>query len=311
MRSIFMGSPDFAVSALDALRQAGHEIVAVYCQPPRPAGRGHQLQPVPVHRYADTHGLLVRHPKSLKSAEEQAAFAALEADIAVVAAYGLILPQAILEAPKHGCVNIHASLLPRWRGAAPIQRAIQAGDAETGVTIMQMDAGLDTGPMLRIARLPITATTTGASLHDDLAALGAQEIVAALADLPHWSPMPQPADGVTYAAKLQKDEGRIDWTQPASVVDRCLRAFTPAPGGWCLTPKGERVRIGTAEPVTCDHAATPGTVLDDRLTIACATDAIRLTQLQPAGKAAMAAAAYLNGRPIRPGEIFPAPNHSV
>src|SRR4051794_32177734 len=229
MRLAFMGSPDFAVPALRALHAAGHEIAAVYCQPPRPAGRGQKETPCPVHKAALALGLPVRTPARVrKDAAEHAAFAALDLDAAVVAAYGLILPKPMLEAPGRGCLNIHASLLPRWRGAAPIQAAILAGDTESGVTIMQMDAGLDTGPMLLREAVPITPTTTSAALYDVLAELGARLIVRALVE--HPMPMPQPAEGVTYAPKLTRDAGRIDWTRDAAAIERQVRAFDPWPG---------------------------------------------------------------------------------
>ena len=242
MRLIFMGTPDFSVPVLDALIGAGHEIAAVYCQPPRPAGRGKKDRPSPVQARAETLGLAVRHPVSLRNAEAQAAFAALKADAAVVVAYGLILPQAVLDAPVKGCLNIHASLLPRWRGAAPIQRAIMAGDRDTGVCIMQMEAGLDTGPVLLREALAIGAEETAAELHDRLSALGAQLIVEALARLDDLVPEAQPGAGVTYAAKIDKAEARVDWTRPAVEVDRLIRALSPFPGAWTEIA-GERVKL--------------------------------------------------------------------
>ncbi|HSV29977.1 MAG TPA: methionyl-tRNA formyltransferase, partial [Candidatus Omnitrophota bacterium] len=268
MRLSFMGTPDFSVPILAALIDAGHDVVCVYSQPPRPAGRGHKEQLTPVHAYAQARGIEVRHPKSLKSAEEQQAFRDLDLDCAVVAAYGLILPKAILEAPRLGCLNVHASLLPRWRGAAPIQRAILAGDAETGVTIMQMDEGLDTGGMLQIETLPITAETTASSLHDALSEMGARMIVPALEGVAsgRLAAVPQPAEGVTYASKLAKDEGRIDWTRPALELERQVRGLTPWPGVWCELA-GERLKV-LAASVTAGNG-TPGTVLDDALTVAC------------------------------------------
>lgn len=295
MRIVFMGTPDFAVPALTALVAAGHEVVAAYSQPPRPAGRGKQMQPSPVQRAAEALGIAVRHPVSLKGAEEQAAFAALGADVAVVAAYGLILPQAVLDAPRLGCLNIHASLLPRWRGAAPIQRAILAGDAETGVTIMQMEAGLDTGPMLATARTPVAGKTAG-ELTAELADAGAALLVAVLADLPAHPPVPQPADGVTYAKKLDKAESRIDFAAPAAAVERQVRAF--APSAW-FELDGERYRV-----LACTVAGgtgTPGTTLDAGLTIACGDGAIRPTLIQRAGRPAMDPAAFLRGRAVPAG----------
>jgi len=232
MRVIFMGTPDFSVPVLNALVNAGHDVVCAYCQPPRPAGRGKKDRPSPVQIRAEALGLPVRHPVSVKSADEQAAFAALEADVAVVVAYGLILPQAVLDAPKRGCLNIHASLLPRWRGAAPIHRAIMAGDAETGVCIMQMEAGLDTGPVLLKKVTAIGADETTAVLHDRLSAMGAEAIVEALGALDDLTPIPQSDEGVTYAAKIDKSEARIDWTKPAVEVDRLIRGLSPFPGAW-------------------------------------------------------------------------------
>ena len=293
---IFMGSPEFSIPALQALLDAGHRVTCVYAQPPRPANRGHKETPCPVHAFALEKGLPVRTPKSLKGADEQAAFAALKADAAVVVAYGLILPQAVLDAPRLGCLNIHASLLPRWRGAAPIQRAIQAGDRETGVTIMQMDAGLDTGPMLLDGRLPITETTTAGALHDDLSALGSDLIVRALDGLQAGTLLatPQPADGVTYAAKLDKAEGRLDWTKPAAELARTVRAFDPWPGTWFEMGK-ERIKVLAAEAIERSSDAAPGTVLDDRATIQCGDGALRLMRMQRPGKGAMEAADFLRG----------------
>lgn len=301
MRIVFMGTPDFSVPALDALIGAGHEVVCVYCQPPRPAGRGRKPRSVPVQARADALGLPVRTPASLKAAAAQADFAALGAEIGVVVAYGLILPQPILGAPPRGCINIHASLLPRWRGAAPIQRAILAGDKETGVTIMQMDAGLDTGPMLAAARAPIDATTTGGALHDELATLGARLVVEALAGLEAGTiaPVPQPEAGVTYAPKIDKAETRIDWRRPAVEIDRQVRAFAPWPGAW-FEVGGQRVKLLAGEIVTAAGSG-PGTVLDDRLTIACGDGAIRARRLQRAGKAPADAEAFLRGFPVAAG----------
>jgi len=295
-----MGTPDFSVPILHSLIEAGHQILAVYSQPPRPAGRGHQLRPSPVAAFAESRGIAVRTPKSLKSADEQAAFAALRADAAIVAAYGLILPKAVLDAPTHGCINVHASLLPRWRGAAPIQRCIEAGDAETGVTIMQMDVGLDTGHMLLIDRVPITAQTTGGSLHDELSAMGARLIVDALDRLEAGtlSATPQPEEGVTYAVKLAKEEGRIDWRRSACDLDRQLRALTPWPGMW-FELGGERVKLISATPVAAK--GEPGQVLDDALTVACGDGALRLGVLQRAGKGAMPAGEFLRGFAVPAG----------
>ena len=300
MRIIFMGTPDFAVPTLDALAAAGHDICAVYSQPPRRAGRGKALSPTPVHKRAEELGLHVRTPVSLKLSEEQTAFAELDADIAVVAAYGLILPQAILDAPKLGCVNVHASLLPRWRGAAPIQRAILAGDRETGVTIMQMEAGLDTGPMLAKVHTDVDAKTAG-ELTDELAHLGADLLVTVLGYLSAHPPVTQPEDGVTYAAKIDKAESRIKFQQTAEAVERQIRAFTPAPGAF-FEFAGERFRILSAQ--IRKETGTVGTVLDDRLTLACGTGAIRPTLIQRAGKSAMTPAELLRGFAIPQGSIL-------
>lgn len=285
-----MGTPDFSVPVLDALH-AAHQILAVYCQPPRPAGRGKADRPTPVHARALQLGLPVRHPVSLKPAEVQAEFAALSADVAVVVAYGLILPQAVLDAPARGCLNIHASLLPRWRGAAPIHRAIMAGDARTGVCIMQMEAGLDTGPVLLREETAIGATETTADLHDRLSQMGARLIVQALERLGDLHPETQPEAGVTYAAKIDKAEARIDWTRPAAEVDRQIRGLSPFPGAWCDIG-GERVkflRSGLAE-----GAGAPGQVLHG-LTIACGSGAVEITEAQREGKRPATARDFLNG----------------
>ncbi|TMV03725.1 methionyl-tRNA formyltransferase [Ruegeria sediminis] len=298
MRIIFMGTPEFSVPVLDALAGAGHEIAAVYCQPPRPAGRGKKDRPTPVHARAAELGLEIRHPVSLKSAEEQARFAALDADVTVVVAYGLILPQAILDAPRHGCLNIHASLLPRWRGAAPIHRAIMAGDAETGVCIMQMEAGLDTGPVLLRQSTPIGAEETTDQLHDRLSAMGADLIVEALRRLPDLAPEPQPEDGVTYAAKIDKAEARVDWTRPAAEIDRQIRGLSPFPGAWTEIG-GERVKLLASRPA--EGRGEPGEVLDDALRVACGEGAVELLRLQRAGKGAQDRDAFLRGRPVAAG----------
>jgi methionyl-tRNA formyltransferase len=297
MRLAFMGSPDFAVPALRALAGAGHEIAVVYCQPPRPAGRGQAVRRCPVHVEADRLGLAVRTPNRLRTAAgEWQSFAALQLDAAVVAAYGLILPPPMLQAPRRGCLNIHASLLPRWRGAAPIQTAILAGDTATGITIMQMDAGLDTGPMLLQESVPVTPATTGATLHDVLADLGARLILTALAAPPQ--PVPQPDAGATYAAKLSREDGRIDWQQPATLTERRVRAFDPWPGTF-TTLDGAVLKILAA--VVAEGSGTPGTLLDDDLLVACGEAALRLTRVQLSGRAAMDAAAFLRGRPLPSG----------
>lgn len=292
-----MGSPAFAVPALRALQDAGHEIAAIYSQPPRPAGRGRAVTPCPVHAAALELGLPVRTPARLRTdAGEHAAFAALGLDAAVVAAYGLILPPAMLDAPRRGCLNIHASLLPRWRGAAPIQAAVLAGDAETGVTIMQMDPGLDTGAMLLQGRVPIGPRTTAAELHDSLAGLGAGLVLQALADPP--VPVPQPAEGATYAAKLTRDSGRLDWTQPAAQLDRQVRGLTPWPGTWAMLGT-EVLKVLRAEPAA--ESGVPGTVLDGGLLVACGEGALRLLRVQRPGRAPMEAEALLRGFAIPPG----------
>lgn len=291
MRLIFMGTPDFALPPLDALVAAGHSIAAVYTQPPRPAGRGQAPRPSPVQRRAETLGLPVRHPVTLREPATQASLAALAADLAVVVAYGLILPQTVLDIPRLGCLNIHASLLPRWRGAAPIHRAVMAGDAETGVSIMRMEAGLDTGPVLLRTAIPIAEDDTTGDLHDRLAALGAQMIVAAIARLPDLVPVAQPADGVTYADKIAKAETRIDWTRPAPEIARKIKGLSPFPGAWCLAG-GERVKLLRARAVPGQGA--PGTRLAG-LTIACGTGAVEVTELQREGRRAMPAAEALRG----------------
>jgi methionyl-tRNA formyltransferase len=298
MRVIFMGTPDFSVPVLDALIDAGHDVVAVYCQPPRPAGRGKKDRPTPVHARAEALGLEIRHPVSLKGAEEQAAFAALKADVAVVVAYGLILPQAVLDAPAHGCLNIHASLLPRWRGAAPIHRAIMARDAETGVCIMQMEAGLDTGPVLLCRATPIGATETTGELHDRLSVIGAEAITEALANLDTLTPEPQPEHGVTYAEKIDKSETRVDWTRPAAEVDAHIRGLSPFPGAWT---EGEGQRIKLLASQLANGQGTPGEILDDTLTVACGDGAIRLLRLQRAGKGAQDAEEFLRGMALPTG----------
>jgi methionyl-tRNA formyltransferase len=297
MRLAFMGSPDFAVPALLALHGAGHTIAAVYCQPPRPAGRGYALRPCPVQATAEQLGLSVRMPARLRSdTAAHSAFAALDLDAAVVAAYGLILPPPMLEAPRRGCLNIHASLLPRWRGAAPIQAAVLAGDARTGVTIMQMDAGLDTGPMLLAEAVPIPSHATAALLHDVLADLGARLILRALDENP--TPIPQPNEGATYAPRLTRDDGRIDWSRDAEAIDRQVRAFDPWPG--TFTRLGDTVlKVLTAKPEPRQGA--PGMALDDRLLVACGRGALRLSRVQLAGRGPLDAATFLRGHPVPVG----------
>ncbi|KPF93349.1 methionyl-tRNA formyltransferase [Novosphingobium sp. AAP83] len=297
MRIIFMGTPDFAVPTLNALVAAGHHVVAAYSQPPRPAGRGKKLQPSPVHLAAEAHGIAVRTPVSLKGADEQAELAALDADIAVVAAYGLILPQAVLDAPKLGCLNVHGSILPRWRGAAPVQRAILAGDDLTGVTIMQMARGLDTGPMLAKIETPVSGKTAG-ELTSELAIKGAALMVQVLADLAVYPPVIQHDEGVTYAHKIDKAESRLDFALPAVEVERQIRAFAPAPGAF-FELDGERYRVLAADVV--EGAGAAGETLDDALTIACGSGAIRPTLIQRAGRPAMDAGSLLRGRAVGVG----------
>ncbi|OZA29616.1 MAG: methionyl-tRNA formyltransferase [Hydrogenophilales bacterium 17-64-11] len=310
MRIVFAGTPPFAAAALNALADAGHDIALVLTQPDRPAGRGMKLAASAVKQAALARGLPVAQPASLKLPDSQAELRAADADIMVVAAYGLILPQAVLDLPRFGCLNIHASLLPRWRGAAPIQRAILAGDTETGITIMQMDAGLDTGAMLTKTPVPILETDTAASLHDTLAAAGAGAIVEALANYPALLPQPQDDAQATYAAKLSKEEARLDWRQPADMLARAIRAYNPAPGAWTLLG-GEPLKIWSAQagtgPLrveTGENAYAPGEVLRadaDQLVVACGSGTLALQVVQPAGSKRMGAAAFLAGRPLPPG----------
>ncbi|MDP2205627.1 MAG: methionyl-tRNA formyltransferase [Alphaproteobacteria bacterium] len=305
MKVIFMGTPDFAAHALNALHAAGHDIVCVYSQPPRPAGRGHKLQPSPVHRRAEELGLSVRHPLSLKKdAQARADFAALKADVAVVAAYGLILPQDVLDAPQYGCINIHASLLPRWRGAAPIQRAIMAGDDKSGVCIMQMEAGLDTGPVLMRGEVPITEKTTAQTLHDALAAQGAALIVQTLENLPALNPEKQSEDGVTYAHMLSKEDGKIDWAQSAAALERQMRALSGWPGVWTLH-RGARLKILAAEIEKSDGTqGKAGEIIDRHLIVACGSGSLRLTSVQPENRKAMDGLSYMNGTHVNIGEVL-------
>jgi methionyl-tRNA formyltransferase len=297
LRIAFMGTPDFAVPALKALHAAGHEIAAVYSQPPRRAGRGKKLSPSPVQRVAEELGIEVRTPVSLKGEEEQTAFAALNLDAAIVAAYGLILPQAILDAPKLGCLNIHGSLLPRWRGAAPVQRAILAGDTETGITIMQMEAGLDTGPMLLKTVTPVNSKTAG-DLTEELARTGADLMVQYLASSPDFAPETQDDTLATYAGKIEKQEARLDFSQSAEQVERQIRAFNPQPGAF-FEYQGDRYRI--LEAKIEDRAGPAGSILDEHLLIACGTGAILPMIIQKAGKPAMDLPSFLNGTKIPKG----------
>jgi methionyl-tRNA formyltransferase len=315
MRIVFMGTPDFSVPVLQALIDfgvdSGHDVVAAYSQPPRRSGRGKAVRPTPVHAHAEALGIPVRTPLTLRDADAQAEFAALEADVAVVAAYGLILPRAVLEAPWLGCLNVHASLLPRWRGAAPIQRAILAGDAETGVCIMQMEAGLDTGPVRLEGRTPIDHKTAGA-LTDELSAMGARLMVQVLADIHAYPPVAQPEDGVTYAPKIDKVEARIDWSRSAAEVERQIRAFSPVPGAF-VEYHGERIRILAGrivplvypgEPVGAGPAIPPGLVIDDQMAIACADAALLPTLVQRAGRGVMTSKDLLRGFPVPMGTLL-------
>lgn len=307
-----MGSPDFSVPVLAALIEAGHEIACVYSQPPRPSGRGKKLTPTPVHRYADECAIEVRTPKSLKSQEEKDAFAALDLDAAIVVAYGLILPQAVLDAPRHGCMNMHASLLPRWRGAAPIQRAIMAGDEITGVQAMMMEAGLDTGPVIATETTRISPVETAGTLHDRLCKLAAELAPRALESLVGGmlTPAPQSDDGVTYASKITADDQRIDWTKAAHDIDARIRGLSPFPGAWFhWTPENEteplRIKALMSERVDQPHKAEPGTLLDDELLVACGDGkAVRLTKLQKPGARAMDADDFLRGNRLEAGAQF-------
>jgi methionyl-tRNA formyltransferase len=302
LRIAFMGTPEFAVPILEALVSVGHEIICVYTQPPRTGGRGQKEKKTPIHIRAEKFGINVRAPKDFRFKRQQRAFADLNLDCAVVVAYGLILPGVILTAPKLGCLNIHASLLPRWRGAAPIQRAILAGDEESGVTIMQMDEGLDTGAMLMVGRVAITRETTGESLHNTLSEIGSSLIIKVLNDLMEdkiWL-TDQPEDGVTYAKKLERSEGHIDWRKPAEDIERLIRAFTPWPGSW-FEVKGERIKILSAQVENID--GVPGTVMDDKLTISCGVDGLQLNTVQRAGKSPMTVAEFLRGFKLPIGTV--------
>ncbi|MBL8548639.1 MAG: methionyl-tRNA formyltransferase [Hyphomonadaceae bacterium] len=304
LRLAFMGSPDFALPSLRALIAAGHEIACVYSQPPRPAGRGKQDRPTPVHAFAVAAGLPVRTPEALKDREEQAAFAALGLDAAVVVAYGLLLPQPILDAPRLGCLNLHGSLLPRWRGAAPIQRALMAGDAITGVQVMQMEAGLDTGPVLASAETPIAAEDTAGTLHDRLAAMGASLLAETLAKLERGEAkaVPQDEEGVVHAHKLTSADTRIDWTKSATAVDCQIRGLAPAPGAWFMLPTARGpVRTRALFSRVEAGEGAPGAALDDRLLIACGEGAVRLLSVQREGGAALEAGDFLRGAPTPAG----------
>jgi len=300
-----MGSPDFSNGTLRALIDAGHDVVCVYAQPPRPAGRGQKERLCPVHAEAVKHGIPVRTPKSLKDEDAQQEFRDLKLDVAIVVAYGLILPQPILDAPRLGCLNVHASILPRWRGAAPIQRAILAGDAETGVSIMKMDAGLDTGAVLAEAKTPISPDETGETLHDRLAMMGAKLMAETLPQYADGviSAVPQLDAGTSYAAKLEKNEGRLNFSDTAQALDRRVRAFSPWPGTY-FEVDGQRVKVMSAEISDTPSDAVPGTVLDDCLTIACANGTFRPTRIQRPGKGAMETDSCLRGFPIDPGTVL-------
>ena len=303
LRVVFMGTPDFSVPTLQRIVEAGHEVVAVYTRAPKPAGRGMALQPTPVEREARRFGLPVLTPATLKTPEAQAAFAAHQADAAVVVAYGLILPKPVLDAPRLGCFNLHASALPRWRGAAPINRAIMAGDAETAVMVMKMAEGLDTGPVAMAERLAIAADMTAGELHDALARLGADLMARALAAIERDTLVltPQASDGVTYAAKIDKAETRIDWRRPWKEVHDHARGLSPFPGAWCEIG-GARVKV--LRTTKGGGSGAPGTVLDDKLTIACGDGAIRILSLQPAGKRTMTTEEYLHGARVAPGTLL-------
>lgn len=304
MRIVFMGTPDFAVPTLSELVGAGHDVAAVYTQPPRAAGRGQKSRPGPVHKFAEDAGLPVLTPVSLRDAEAQATFAAHNADVAVVVAYGLILPIEILTAPAHGCLNLHGSILPRWRGAAPIQRAVMAGDAESGIAVMRMEKGLDTGPVCLVERLTIDSDMTAGLLHDRLSLLGADLMVRALAALDRGSLdcTPQPEDGVVYAEKIDKSEARIDWSQPAEEVHNLIRGLSPFPGAWFehdVNGRSERIKVLRSQQAKSEGVA--GTLLDDKLTVACGSGAVRLLQVQRAGKSPMMAEDFLRGFELPPG----------
>jgi methionyl-tRNA formyltransferase len=305
---IFMGTPDFAATILGALIDAGHRIRAVYTQPPRPAGRGHRLVSSPVQALAERHDIGVRCPTTLRDPAAQDEFAATPADAAVVAAYGLILPAAILNAPRHGCLNVHASLLPRWRGAAPIQRALLSGDDETGITIMQMDEGLDTGPILLQQAMPIAPKTNSGELSERLAALGSRLMAEALDGVARGTltARPQPADGVTYAAKLRREEARLDWRLSAAALERQVRAFDPWPGAY-FCGRGERLRVLAADADPQSAAAAPGTVLDERLSVACGEGVLRPIRVQRPGRTALDTTALLRGFALMPGTVLPCP----
>ncbi len=304
LRIVFMGTPDFAVPTLGEIVGAGHEVVAVYSQPPRRSGRGMETRPSAVHSFAQAHGLTVLTPDTMRDAAAEQAFAAHDADVAVVVAYGQILPTAVLEAPRHGCLNLHASLLPRWRGAAPIQRAIMAGDEASGVCVMRIAEGLDTGPVCLSERVPIGEDMTAGELHDELATVGGSLMARALSALSRdaLECTPQAEDGVTYARKIDKAEARIDWTRPAREVHDHIRGLSPFPGAWFeMNVDGAPVRVKVVRSALADGEGVPGTVLDEALTVACGSGAVRLVQVQRAGKAVMEAGQFLRGNPVAVG----------
>jgi methionyl-tRNA formyltransferase len=302
---IFMGTPAFAKPALQALIDSRHKVIACYTQPPRPAGRGYEVQKSPVQQLAESHRIPVFHPVNFKSEEALNEFKELKADVAIVAAYGLILPQALLDMPKHGCINIHGSILPRWRGAAPIQRAILAGDKESGITIMQMEAGLDTGPMLLKKNLPITANITAQNLHDQLSVLGSEMILETLDMLCDGTlnPVVQPTEGVTYADKIKKEEAIIDWQQSAEMIERQIRAFNPWPGAYFMLD-GKHIKAWQASVVKGTNAANPGTVLNDDFVVACGQEALKIEVLQLPGKKPMALKDFKNGHQVPVGKAI-------
>lgn len=308
LRIIFMGTPEFSVGALNALIQSGHDVVCVYSQPPRPKGRGQQVQKSPVHLAAQHAGIEVRHPLNFKNLDDVAAFSTLNADVAVVAAYGLILPKSILDAPKHGCINIHASLLPRWRGAAPIQRSILAGDAMTGITIMQMDVGLDTGPMIAVDKIMMDGSTTATSLHDALSSLGAKMIVPVMNELSLSGALiktVQPEEGVFYAHMLKKEEGLIDWSNPADVIDRQVRALNPWPSTYTFNARKGRIKILSVSMADGVFNEICGKVFDERGLISCGNNtALKLDVVQPESKKPMMFDEALRGGYIKLGEVF-------
>ncbi len=307
LKIVFMGTPHFALPTLKALLSEGYDVIGVYTQAPKPVGRGYVVQKSPVHQFAEEKGIPVFTPKSLRSLEEQQKFSALKADLGVVVAYGLILPKPILQAPIHGCLNIHGSLLPRWRGAAPLQRALLEGDSKTGITIMQMDEGLDTGPMLSFWEIPLHDHTTIGELHDQMAQGGAELLLKTIPEYISGAlqALPQPEEGVTYADKLVKSDGRVDWYQPAAVIDRQVRALNPWPGVSFFDGK-DHLKI--LEAVVVDRQGRPGEILDEKFTVACGEKALRILKIQKPGSKPLDTQAFLNGYPLRVGMILPCPD---